>query len=339
MVQIPPEKLKAALVEQGLVNARQFDEALEEATRMNQDVADVLVARGIVNYDYLYNLYSAYLDVERANLDTVGINKDVLLKIDERFARERGVVAFSQDASGTINVAMQDPADLSTVEFLEKKLSANIKPFLASPEDLAKGFSMYGLKLTEDFKQIIEENVKASLQSKIGGEAEEKAASSISIVDTVNNLFLYAISLSASDIHWEILEDDILVRFRVDGILYEIIRIPKEIHPAIVARIKLLSALKIDEHQKPQDGRFRFRSGSTVVDVRTSVIPTLYGEKIVLRLLPATQRPLSLSELGMLEETVKLVEENIKKAYGMILVTGPTGSGKTTDALLHSQPA
>jgi type II secretory ATPase GspE/PulE/Tfp pilus assembly ATPase PilB-like protein len=146
----------------------------------------------------------------------------------------------------------------------------------------------------------------------------------------VNNTLSYAASLNASDIHIEILEDTILIRFRIDGILHEILRIPKEVHPAIVARIKLLAALKVDEHQKPQDGRFRFQSGSSILDVRVSVIPTLYGEKIVMRLLPATQRPLSLSELGMLEDTAKIVEENMKKTYGMFLVCGPTGSGKTT---------
>ncbi|HPC37563.1 MAG TPA: GspE/PulE family protein, partial [Candidatus Paceibacterota bacterium] len=122
----------------------------------------------------------------------------------------------------------------------------------------------------------------------------------------------------------------VLIRFRIDSVLHEIIRIPKEVHPAIVARIKLLANLKIDEHRKPQDGRFRYEALGEAMDIRVSIMPTFYGEKIAMRLLKATAKPMSLKELGMLDETIKLVEESIRKSYGMFLVTGPTGSGKTT---------
>ncbi|MFA6135920.1 MAG: GspE/PulE family protein [Candidatus Paceibacterota bacterium] len=330
MLRIPSQKIKEILIDQGLISEDQFDKAVDESSRMNQNIGDVLISKGFVSRDYLYNFLSSYFGVERANLGLRTIDKSVLEKVDEKFARERNVIAFLKDADGTINVAMEDPTDLPTIEFLEKKISAKIRPFLASPEDLAKGFSYYGSQLTEDFKKIIEDNIKTSLERKISSAKEEEAATQIPIVDIVNNMLSYATSLNSSDVHLEVLEDQILVRFRVDGILYEILEIPKEVHSAIIARIKLLGALKVDEHQKPQDGRFRYKSGSVVIDVRISVIPTLYGEKIVMRLLPGTQRPLSLTELGMLEETAKIVEKNIKKTYGMILVTGPTGSGKTT---------
>jgi type IV pilus assembly protein PilB len=330
MLSLPPQKLKQILLEQGLLNSEQFDEAFKDASRMGQNIGDVLVARGYITQDYLYSLISSYLGVERANLSARGIDRNALLLIDERFARERGVVAFSQDSDGTLNVAMADPTDLPTIEFLEKKLSRRIRPFLATQDDLSRGFSLYGKALTEDFKKLIEESVKKSLEQKIEATEEKEAATQLPIVDLVNNTLSYAASLNASDIHMEMLDDALLIRFRIDGILHEIIRIPKEVHPAVVARIKLISALKVDEHQKPQDGRFRFQTGSTILDVRVSIIPTLYGEKIVMRLLPATQRPLSLAELGMLEDTAKIVQENIKKSYGMLLVCGPTGSGKTT---------
>ena len=330
MLQFPPQKLKELLVGQGIVPAEKFDEAFNEATRMGQDVGDVLVSKGNLTYDYLYSLFASYLGVERSNLNTRGIDRSIISLIDEKFARDRRVIAFSQDADGTLNVAMEDPTDLPTVEFLEKKLVRKVRPFLATPDDLSRGFSLYGRTLTEDFKKLIEESVKKSLEQRIGAAEEKEAAIQVPIVDLVNNMLSYSASLNASDVHLEILEESILVRFRVDGILHEVMRIPKEVHAAIIARIKLLSALKVDEHQKPQDGRFRYAAGPTVLDIRVSVIPTLYGEKIVMRLLPATQRPLSLAELGMLEDMAKIVEENIAKSYGMLLVTGPTGSGKTT---------
>ena len=330
MLQFPPQKLKEILVGQNIVPNDKFDEAFAEATRMGQDVGDVLVSKGFLTYEYLYTLFSTYLGVEKANLNTRGIDRNIISLIDEKFARERRVIVFSQDADGTLNVAMEDPTDLPTMEFLEKKLGHRIRPFLATPDDLSRGFSLYGRTLTEDFRKLIEESVKRSLEEKVSSSEEKEAATQIPIVDLVNNMMSYAASLNASDVHMEILEDSILIRFRVDGILHEIMRIPKDVHSAIVARIKLLAALKVDEHQKPQDGRFRYAAGPTILDVRVSVIPTLYGEKIVMRLLPSTQRPLSLAELGLLEDTAKIIEDNIKKSYGMILVTGPTGSGKTT---------
>ena len=330
MFRFPQEKLKSILETQKLVTAEQFADALADAARMNQNVGDVLISKGYITEDYLYNIVASHLGVERANLNVRGIDRKVLSLVDEKFCREKGVILFSQDADRTVNVAMEDPSDLPTIEFLEHKLNTRVRPFLASPRDMAKGFSLFGSELTEDFKKIIDQNVRTSLEKKINLTNDEEAAAQLPVVDIVNSLLAYGASLNASDIHIEELEDVVMVRFRIDGILYEIIRMPKEIQAAIVARIKLLGALKIDEHQRPQDGRFRFNAVPTIIDVRVSILPTLYGEKIVMRLLPASQRPLSLAEVGMLEDTAKLVEDNIKKTYGMILVTGPTGSGKTT---------
>ena len=203
-----------------------------------------------------------------------------------------------------------------------------MKPFLATGEDLNRGFSVYGYELGQDFKKLIEENIKASLASH--SKSAEEAASELPIVGIVDNILSYAIASRASDIHIEILEDAIFIRYRIDGILYEIMNVAKAVHPAIVARIKLLGGLKIDEHYEPQDGRFRYQIGNQTIDVRVSVIPTFYGEKVEMRLLEASQKPLSLEELGMRPEDAKAVTENLKKSYGMILSCGPTGSGKTT---------
>jgi len=328
MLQIPPQKLKEILIKEGFITAQVFDNLLTEAQRMDQNIIDILISRGIITSEYFYNLAAQYFGVEKIDLSNKPIEEDVLRLLSEELAKQKRAIVFNKELDGTLDVAMEDPSDLETIEFLRKHLRAKIKPFLVSPQDLNRGFALYSRHLSEDFKKIIEENIETSLRKKIGN--IEEAAKDVPIVALIDNILSYAVSLRASDVHIEILEDIILIRFRIDGILHEIIRIPKEIHPAIVARIKLLGGLKIDEHLKPQDGRFRYKVGPDIIDVRVAVIPVFYGEKVELRLLHATQRPLSLEELGMLEDTKQIIKENIKKTYGMILVCGPTGSGKTT---------
>ncbi len=328
MLTIPPQKLKEILLKEDLVDKEIFDKLLSDAKRMDQNIVDLLVSRGFIKIDYFYNLAAQYFEVERANLAGKSIDENILRKLAEEYARQRKIIVFAEEPGGTLDVAMEDPGDLETIEFLKKHLKSKIKPFLANPEDLNHGFALYGRHLTEDFKKIIEENIRVSLRREMG--TIEEAAKDIPIVAIVDNILSYALSLRASDIHIEIFEDTILIRYRIDGILHEIIRIPKEVHPAIAARIKLLGGLKIDEHLKPQDGRFRYKVEPDSIDIRVSVIPVFYGEKVEMRLLPSTQKPVSLEEVGVLEDTRKIIEENIKKTYGMILVCGPTGSGKTT---------
>lgn len=328
MLQIPFDTLKDILLKEGLITADAFDDLVKEAGRMNQNLSDLLISRGIITPDYFYNLSARHFGVSRANLVTQTIDPAVLRKLDRELARQKSALAFREGTDGVIDVAMEDPSNLETITFLERHLGASVRPFLATPDDLSRGFALYGRQLTEDFKAIIEENIRATLRSKVGNLSE--AAKDVPIVAIVDNLVGYAISIHASDVHIEILDDTILVRYRIDGVLYEIIRMPREVHSAISARVKLLSSLKIDEHLKPQDGRFRFKVGSDLIDIRVSIIPVFYGEKIVMRLLPATQRPLSLEELGMFPDTRAIVDENIKKTYGMILICGPTGSGKST---------
>ncbi|MBI5079208.1 type II/IV secretion system protein [Candidatus Wolfebacteria bacterium] len=329
MLIIPPQKLKELLANEGLITASDFEVLSEEARRLGQNLGELLISRGIITPDYLYGIISKYFGVERAGFANRKINEEILSRLSENLARQKRAVLFDKDSAGVISAAMEDPSDLNTIEFLQKHLGARIKPFLAAPEDLNKGFSFYGRHFAEDFKKIIEENIAASLRQKASQTIEE-AAAAMPIIAIIDGFFSYAVSLRASDIHIEIFEDGILTRFRIDGILHEIMRIPKEVHPPIIARLKILAGLKIDEHQKPQDGRFRYKIGSDLVDIRVSIIPTFYGEKTEMRLLPSTQKPLSLKDLGIMESSEIIIRENIKKSYGMILVTGPTGSGKTT---------
>ncbi|MEX1013748.1 MAG: GspE/PulE family protein [Candidatus Paceibacterota bacterium] len=328
MISLSPEKFKKILLNENVVDEPTFETIKEEADRRQQNILDLVVSKGFASEDYIYDILSKSLGVERVNFNNINIDEQAINSIPEDIARKKRSIVFNRNEDSSYDVAMEDPTDLETINFLSLKLGSQIRPYLATDRDLNRGYALYGKKITQDFKKIIEDSVKESLRSKAKG--VEEAAEDVPIVDIIDNLLAYAISSRASDIHFEILEDAILVRFRIDGVLQEIIRMPKDIHSAIVARIKILSRLRIDEHSKPQDGRFRYKVGDKNIDVRTSVIPTFYGEKAEMRLLDAAQKPLSLEELGMLPDTVDLFKKGISDSYGMILVTGPTGSGKST---------
>ncbi|HEY4499577.1 MAG TPA: GspE/PulE family protein [Candidatus Paceibacterota bacterium] len=327
-MQIPDQKLKEALIKEGLITEVDFDAITQESKRMGQNISDILISRGTISENYFSDLLAEYFGVPKAHLDEKSIDEQSLRLLPEDLSRQKRVIVFGQDSDGALKIAIEDPSDLETIEFLKRYLKADLKIFLASQTDLNQGLTLYSRGSTEEFKRVIEENIAASFRSRASG--AEEAAVELPIVAIVDTLIGYGVSSRASDIHLEVLEDGVLVRYRIDGILHEFIRIAKEVHPSIVARIKLLAGLKLDEHSKPQDGRFRQQLGSEIVDLRVSIIPTYFGEKIEMRLLAATQKPVSLEEDGMLEDTAKIVRENIKKSYGMVLVCGPTGSGKTT---------
>lgn len=327
MIHLPSQKLREQLLKDKLIPESDFDSIEKEATRMGQDLAEVLISRNIIRRSYYYNILSTFFGTEMANLTNKNISQDVLKLIPEDIARARRIVTF-EEKNGVVSVAMEDPTDINTLEFLKKRLNKTIKPFLALPEDIDKGFVLYGAELSKDFRKLIEENIAASLRSRARGD-QEKAAE-LPIVSIADNIVAYAYALRASDVHLEMLEDEVLLRYRIDGVLREITRMPKLISSALVARFKLLAGLKLDEHFMPQDGRFRQKSGSDLVDLRVSIVPTSNGEKVVMRLLASTQRPLSLEDLGMTPKMIAIVKKNIAKSYGMLLVTGPTGSGKTT---------
>lgn len=325
---IPASQLKARLIQENLTTPEKFDALAEEANLKNQNLIELLISERVADSTYMNRMVADLLGVELVNFNVTPINPDIVKIIPEEIARQRQIIIFSKEADGTLDVAMTDPSDLSALEYLEQHLRAKVKPYLATQSDLNRGYSVYGSQLTSDFKTIIEKNIQETLRNQ--GKTAEESAGQIPIVAIVDNIMSYAISLRASDIHLEVLEDVTLIRYRVDGILYEIMRIPKIVHTALVARLKLLAGAKIDEHYEPQDGRFRYQSANQTVDVRVSIMPTFYGEKIVMRLLESSQKPLSLDELGFLPDIAKILGENLKKTYGMLIACGPTGAGKTT---------
>jgi type IV pilus assembly protein PilB len=330
MINLPIEELKKKLVNSGLVREPDFDLAVKDAERAGKNFVDILISRRLIDPDYYTNLISEYFKVPRA--DAVAPHKipqEVLHLLSEDIARRQRTVLFGKEPDGSFDVAMEDPNDLAGIEFLEKYLRAKVRPHIATEQFLNRAFAMYSEESTQNFVTAIEEAVKESERRKLQGNLAE-AALDVPIVSIVDNLVAYSISMGASDIHIEALEDIVMVRFRIDGLMREILRIAPVIHAAIVARIKLLGGLRIDEHTKPQDGRFRYKAGGELMDIRVAIMPTFHGEKIVLRLLRATSKPLSFADLGMLENTSDAIKRGISKTYGIILITGPTGSGKTT---------
>ncbi len=326
MLSIPEAELKKILVDDGVVTDTAFAEAVADARRMDVSIEEMLVTRNSITHQYLFDLVARFFGVERATLAGRAIPLDAVQAISEDVARAKRVIVFAKSADGVFHIAMENPVDLEAIEYLKRSLKGPVTAYLVSPEDLNYGFTFYGRRSADSFTAIIKDNIVASLRLKARGIKE--SADEVPIVAIVDTVMSYAVSSRASDIHIEALEGEVLIRYRVDGILREIARIPRAVHPAIVARVKLLANLKLDEHNKPQDGGFPYGIGTEKIDVRVGIMPTSYGETVVMRLLSA--RPQSLEELGFLDDHIVLLKENISKTYGMFLVSGPTGCGKTT---------
>lgn len=324
---ILPEKLKEIVVREGYVSEKEFDQAAKAAKDVGRPLEDILIFRGLVNEQSLGQLIAEYYKVPFVSLRHRIIPLETLGVIPEKLARSHRVLPFEKTEK-ELHLAMEDPEDFEAMEFVKRQTGLKIKPFLATPEAITKALSQYKKNILTEFKKIITENIK---KTKILDSKDlSKVAIDLPVVKILDTLLQYAAAERASDLHIELLADGLVIRFRIDGILHDIITLPKEVHPALIARIKILANLKIDEHRIPQDGRFKFQIDEDYISLRVSILPAFYGENAALRLLFESARPLSLEELGLSGKNFNLLSENIKKPHGMILVTGPTGCGKTT---------
>ena len=322
---ISPEKLKKILVGSGYIKETDFDDALKSSVDQGRDISDVLIFRGLISEDALGKLISENLNIPYADVRRMFISTEILNLIPEKLARTYRMIPF-EFKDKKIKVAMENPEDFEAVEFAKRQTGYEIEPYFARSEDISKALGQYKKNLKSDFEKIISENIKKVAP----GENLEKAAEDVPVVKILNTIFEYAVALRSSDIHIESQSDDVVIRFRIDGILRDMFKFKKGIEEALVARIKILSDLKIDEHRIPQDGRHKFNIDDEAIALRISIIPGFYGENVVMRILRETNRPLSLEELGITGQGLVILRENCLKPHGMILVTGPTGSGKTT---------
>jgi len=333
-MKVESQQLKAFLLDTGLVTGEQFDKAQEKAVKDCQKIEDVLISDGLITQQELTKLEAYILGIPFVGLEKEIIPPEVLKIIPEPIARSHNIIAFRKNGSN-LEVAMLDPEDLRTIEFIRKTANWKILPRLTTPESIKHALRQYQKTLEAEFGEIIQKEAVIITPIKEEAEFEEKeelrkAAEELPVIRIVDTLMKHAILQRASDVHIEPTEKEVVVRYRIDGILHDAMVLPKAVSSGIVARIKVLSNLKLDEHRLPQDGRFKIETEEYKYSVRVSVLPIYDGEKIVMRLLPETSRAISLENLGLRGEALERVQDALKRPVGMILVTGPTGSGKTT---------
>jgi len=333
-MRVEPQQLKVFLSDANLVTEKQFSEAQKKAKTNNLKIEDVLVSNGLISEEQLIKLEAYILGIPFVNLEKEIVPHEVLKIIPEPIARSHNIIAFRKKENN-LEVAMLDPEDLRTIEFIKKTTPLKILARLTTPESIKNVLKQYQKTLEAEFGEIIKEEVKGIkvIKEKEGVKEKEelkKAAAEMPVIRIVDTLLKHAVLERASDIHIEPLEKEVVVRYRIDGILHDAMTLPKMAASGVVARIKVLSHLKLDEHRLPQDGRFKIEAKDYKYSIRVSILPVFDGEKIVMRLLSETAKAFTLEQIGLRGNALEIVEDNLRKPVGMILITGPTGCGKTT---------
>src|SRR3990167_1801649 len=327
-MRIDTEQLRMFLADSNILPKEQIDEAVSQAKKEEKDLGSVLLEKDLVKEPELQKMYAYILGIPFVDLSKEAIPIEILQIVPELIAKKYNIVSFQKSGSD-LKVAMLNPEDLQTIDFIKKKTGLKIVPCLTSRESIQAALHQYEKSLKAEFGDILTGEVKGE-----GGEKKEEnleaMAAGLPIIRIVDTLLKHAILESASDIHIEPEEKEVHVRYRIDGVLHDAMTLPKDVAAGIVARIKVLSNLKLDEHRLPQDGRFKIQTPEYKISFRVSVLPVFDGEKFVMRLLPEDSKGFGLEDLGFHGEALELLYKNIKKPVGMILATGPTGSGKTT---------
>jgi type IV pilus assembly protein PilB len=334
-MEINNQNLGKFLLDGKLISKKQFDDALKKSEETKQKIGDILIADNIVSDEQVASAKAYISGIPFINIENEAIAPDVLKIIPEPIAKSHNIIAFKKEGD-TLQVAMLDPDDLRTIEFMHKTNSSlKILPRLTTMPGIKNALAQYQKTLELEFGDIIKEetrNIKHIKDEDVfeGKEKLQKAAEELPVIKVVDTLLKHAILQRASDVHIEPLEKEVIVRYRVDGILRVVMTLPASVAPGLVARIKVLSSLKLDEHRLPQDGRFKIETEDFKYSIRVSVLPVYNGEKIVMRLLAEDVKAVALDALGLFGNALELVKSNLQRSTGMILITGPTGSGKTT---------
>lgn len=315
------QDLYNALKELGIIEKRELDNAFKESESQKIAFENILIDKDLVSDENLGKTIADLVSLPLVRLGEISIPPEILKIIPEVVAKKQRIIAFKKDSQG-LHVAMSDPNSIQIKDFLEKRVGIPIAVHFATEKDINNALFLYRKGLAATFDDIIKENVMQASNAK--GKADPPI---IKIVDAILD---YAYNNKASDVHIEPLKEKSLVRFRIDGILHDILSLPPELHNPIVTRIKVISSLRTDEHHAAQDGKLQFKTEDEEVDVRVSTVPITNGEKIVMRLLSEKSRQFSLIDLGLASKDLEKVKRAYTKPYGMILATGPTGAGKTT---------
>ena len=332
---IEDSQLNKFIIDSNLVSKADLLIAQKEADKKGIRIGEVLVNTGKITEDNLRRMQAYVLGIPFVDLKSRKVPFETLSLIPEPVARSHNIVAFKKDDI-TLEVAMLDVDDLSAIDFIKKKVNLKILPRLTDAESIKNVIVQYQKSLKAEFGDIIQkesETLKAIAEeggSEASGEDLKKIAQDLPVVRIVDTLLKHAILQDASDIHIEPLDTELLVRYRIDGLLHDAMILPKNAESSITARIKVLSNLKLDEKRLPQDGRFKIDMNNEKVSFRVSIIPTYYGEKTVMRLLRENVSGFTMEYLGFHGEGLERIHSATKLTTGMLLTTGPTGSGKTT---------
>ena len=327
--------LKSFLADAGLVSAKDFEAVEKEAKESGKPVGDILVSKSVIGEDELRRTYAYILGIPFVSLIGSNVKYDVLSLIPEPVARRNNIIAFSKKGDER-EVAMLDTDDLAAIDFIKKKTRLKILPRLTDAASIKAALKQYQQELKDNLGDVIQRETEALKTAAVaaGGLTKEEdfrqMAEAVPAVRIVDTLLRHANAQGASDIHIEPLEDSLLIRYRIDGILHDAMQLPKNAAAAITARVKVLANMRLDEHRLPQDGRFGAEAAGEKISFRVSVLPTYFGEKIVMRLLRDSISGFTLESIGFHGVALERMHDAMRKTTGMILTTGPTGAGKST---------
>ena len=322
---VDSSQLKSFLEDSDFIDNQKLEEAFAEAQKKNVYLGSLLLENKLISELDLKKMHAYILGIPFVDLKNKEIPKNILQIISESIAKKNNVIVFKKDGN-KLQVAMLDPSDIQVIDYLKKKTGFEIVPCLTTKKSIKETLKQYKKSLQAEFGEIINEEPDQDADKK----ELKKIAEDLPIIKIVDTLLEHAILQSASDIHIEPDEKEVRVRYRVDGILHDAMNLPKQVMHGIVARIKVLSNLKLDEHRIPQDGRFKIKVDDKKISFRVSIIPVFGGEKIVMRVLDDSAKGVTLEKLGLLSDSLERVKRAIEQPNGIFLVTGPTGSGKTT---------
>ena len=300
----------------------------EEGIRSRRSLQSLVIQNKLMDETTLTKTYANYAGIPFIEIDPKAILQETLTKIPERIARQYNAVLFKIDDDGLMHLAMDDPDDVQAFNFIQKQIGENIKLYIATRGNILSCLENYRGDVTKELNQVIDVQREDNGETQVVSEAD--VAENSPIAQTVNLLLEYAIRSNASDVHIEPREDYVQVRYRIDGVLKEVNRLPRNVMNALISRVKILSNLKIDERRVPQDGRFKIRVAGKQYALRVSTLPVIDGEKVVMRILDESNQAVTLQELGYWGHSLEVISNSLTEPNGMILITGPTGSGKST---------
>lgn len=318
--------LKTLLVDSGIVEAAAFEKAVQDSKSSGIALDEVVVSQGLLKDQEFGKLVADMYHVPFVDFDRTDVDPVALVVVPELITRRQGILAYAWK-NGRLQLAMRDPANVEVVDFIEKKSGHPIDIGYTTAGLFGYALEQHSEDLRARMVELAEQFVR---QAKKRTESKKLQTDDTIIIQLLDACLQNAYANRSSDVHIEPQEKKVMIRYRIDGLLHDVVELPKLLHDPIVARIKILSNLRTDEHFVAQDGKLRFSAEGKEVDVRVSIVPVVGGEKVVMRILAEHGRILTLENLGFSDVDQERLERAMKKPYGMLLATGPTGSGKTS---------